>query len=401
MRKMIVGLMVLLIAAGGAFAQGLTLSGEVFAGVNVAIGDGYYDEPVFGLHSGQGESLRFNLTGTLNNEAENLGFMFQLRTNVNSGGVGIPFFHAAYGWASIFNNMVTVNAGIIYLPGFATGGGIDTHMGMHENTGIRVDISPLDGLTLGLGVFARRGFSHIETVAPEQIDFRNAKINAAFNYHLPDLLRVVGAFTTTNWIDPALPTFYDPSYWYNEEWKDMQAAIGVHLLPLQSFGFSTFAVDAEVGGFTMFDEFGWISVGQRVIFEGVQDLELGLRTVQRLPVGRSSEAEIGLTFIVHGIYRGLANGNISPRFDFAFDIGSGFRGLNLAATRLPWDSLGRTARHAGYSDTMNMLIRPSVEFRLGPNRLFEIGYTGQFDFSEPALDTGTIHNIWLLARFGF
>ena len=400
MRKILIGLLVSLFVAGGAFAQGLTLSGEVFAGVNVAIGDGYYDEPAFGLHSGQGEALRFNLTGVYNNEAENMGFKFQLRTNVNSAGVGVPFFHAAYGWVTIFD-MVTINAGIIYLPGFATGGGIDTHMGMHENTGIRVDISPFDGLTLGLGVFARRGFSHIETVAPEQIDFRNAKVNAAFNYHLPNILRVVGAFTTTNWIDPAMPTFYDPSYWIEEEWRDMQAAMGLHILPLESLGFRVFAVDAEIGGFTMFDEVGWISIGQRVIFEGIQNLELGLRTVQRLPVGLSSEAELGMTFIVHGIFRGIANGNIAPRFDFAFDIGSGFRGLDLAATRLPWDSLGRTGRHAGYTDTRNMLIRPSVEFRLGPNRLFEIGYTGQFDLSEPVLDTSTIHNIWALARFSF
>ena len=388
MKKALV-LLLILAVAGGAFAQGLTLTGDIFSGVNLAIVDVDGVNPSFGLANAEGNMVMMNLTGRWVNEDDTAGVRFQIRgqrnTSINNNDVFLndPFrIQWAYAWVRAMDGMLTLYGGKLDQSGFATGGGVDHHLQMHGSTGLRLDIAAMDTLTLGLGVFSNQRFDSFT----ERSELGNVKFNFHFNFLVPDTIRVIGGFTTVN----------DYHGWdaVDGKYKSMKGVIGFQILALRSAGFNSLILDAEFGRLNDFSDNGYVTVGQRVVYGGIEDVELGLRAVQRIPM--HDNEDLGMSFYVWGVYSGL--GNIIPRLDFGFDMGTGFRSVHMNGPRQVWDSLNRGGMN---SDNMNMVIRPSVQLRVANNQAVDIGYSGQIDMSSPTPSHSMVHNIFIFHRVSF
>jgi hypothetical protein len=189
---------------------------------------------------------------------------------------------------------------------------------------------------------------------------------------------------------------------YRYQWADTRFAAGIQLLALSGMGIQQITFDGEVAGTDDFNNYGSITLGQRVVYL-TDDVELGGRFIQRLPVGfqgsNQENGDLGMTFYVWAILRGF--GSIVPRIDFGYDIGSGIQGFVSDGPRQVWDSLGRGGFDA---QRQNMVIRPSVQFQVSGTQFFEMGYCGQFDLSTVDAKTpgrDQIHNVFAQVRVSF
>ncbi len=175
MKKILVVLLILAVA-GGLFAQGLTISGEIQTGVGIlSAGEGgkvsgpadTSTDFVIGHHDPQGTRVRLN--GLY--EAENYGAKFGLQALVTNAGnqiidpaetpndasddvdLGINLdkfvsIYNGYVWLDLFNDLANIKVGLIDDGAWGTPGQLDK--GFATGLGIRLEITPIEGLNLGL-----------------------------------------------------------------------------------------------------------------------------------------------------------------------------------------------------------------------------------------------------------
>ncbi len=143
MKKFLVVLMILAVA-GGLFAQGLVISGSLKTGMTID-----NDGAAFVNHSGDDEN-RLDINGSF--AVENFGAKFNLRFYDDLGTGSDPFSNFkvsnAYAWVNLFGGMAKVSGGLIDDGVWGTGG--DKDWGFATGAGLRLEVTPLEGLNFGL-----------------------------------------------------------------------------------------------------------------------------------------------------------------------------------------------------------------------------------------------------------
>jgi hypothetical protein len=157
MKKLLVVLLILAVA-GGLFAQGLTLTGEIKTGVGV-YSDFDSEESNFTVgHDDPFERSRWRITGTAG--AENYGLKFGLQgywqaDGSDNGGQVTESFDNAYGWFETLDDMLKFRAGRIADKAWSTGG--DKGWDYSRGDAFTVEVKPIEGLNVGFALKANDG----------------------------------------------------------------------------------------------------------------------------------------------------------------------------------------------------------------------------------------------------
>jgi hypothetical protein len=126
MRRITIALLVALLAAGVVFAQELTVSGEVRTGF-------YAEQETIGNLDPRNYSIMQNNEGDSAGSAgrlrmdfrfalKNVGLRVRFQVDAGAGGASTPLFNYAYAYGNVFNEQVTISAGILGDSPWGTGG---------------------------------------------------------------------------------------------------------------------------------------------------------------------------------------------------------------------------------------------------------------------------------------
>jgi hypothetical protein len=155
--KKFLAVLLIFMAAGGVFAQELTLHGYVNTGLNVLSGDGTTSgkndnkiEPH--AHYAEVDAYQMNLAGAFT--LGNLGFDFLVRVEGGdyvTGKLGSAFFRYAYGYANLFDSRLLIKAGTVSDTAWRTQG--DLYYDEGEYLGVLAQVKPVENLNLGAGAW--------------------------------------------------------------------------------------------------------------------------------------------------------------------------------------------------------------------------------------------------------
>jgi len=150
--KRILILLLLLVVAGGLFAQ-LNWSGSVLGGLGMTLADGA-DGPSFGIGTNGGGNVRLRVNGVYTNDEGTAGGSFRLQQQANptnwASGFSVPY---AQGWMSFADGFVKVLGGRISNSEFAS---VDSWVGnnLSGGYGLQAHFFPADLFKFGLGARA-------------------------------------------------------------------------------------------------------------------------------------------------------------------------------------------------------------------------------------------------------
>ena len=138
MKKALIVLLILAVA-GGLFAQEVSWTGEVDTGIRIDIKD---DNPVKG-DDDDGHAVKYSLGATY--DADDWGLKIA-GGGKNTGGYAMAFDNA-YGWMFLSDKLLKLSAGKIDDAAWGNGGETDTDV--DTGPGIRLEVLPIDGLSVG------------------------------------------------------------------------------------------------------------------------------------------------------------------------------------------------------------------------------------------------------------
>jgi hypothetical protein len=162
MKKILVVLLILAVA-GGLFAQGLTLSGELKTGIGIITPDNTVandkdDDTMFVIgHDDPDGETRVRLNGLY--EGENHGVKFGIQASDLGTDPALPAvekyvtIYNAYAWVDLFDDMANLKVGLVDDGVWTTGG--DKDWGLATGTELRLEITPaayIEGLNLGFAL---------------------------------------------------------------------------------------------------------------------------------------------------------------------------------------------------------------------------------------------------------
>jgi hypothetical protein len=426
-----------MVAASGAFAQGLTLSGEVNSGIGILstdaqVADGTGSKAAeikavpFGVDAGQA-GYRFRLNGSYASEDGNFGakFRLQAQSKLDAGALSIPF---AYGWASFLNKVLTVNGGLVDDGTWASGGAI-LNDDAGEGLGTLIKVSPFTGLNLGVGAYLitpQGGSSNNIIVVPNgdgtasttdfslyDVPLDRLKYTFSAGYSLPELFKVAATFRTANQTGDKTSRYADADleeFGSNGETsrlifslqvlavKDLTAVIEVAADKLEDTGVDR---DRDNLDFNFYETLGYKIGG----------IAFGLNAVQYI----RSEADVDHDFGLHlNPWVSYAIGSIVPRLDLNYFLAG--KALTAPATpstdpTKPAVAAPPTAKYHrtvfdysdnGDADDVSVIaIRPSVKFTVGKG-VIEIGDLialatgpeGSFADADDAKKSSSFNNVF-------
>jgi hypothetical protein len=142
MKKVLIVLLILAVA-GGLFAQEVSFSGIVETGLQIKKDDGKAGKA--GLwNDNDGVGSRARIQGTY--DADTYGAKVGIGTDFDpSATVSV---YNAYAWYNFLNNVINAKAGLIDDGVWTTGGPED--WGLATGAGVRVEVTPIEGLNVGL-----------------------------------------------------------------------------------------------------------------------------------------------------------------------------------------------------------------------------------------------------------
>jgi hypothetical protein len=410
------------IAVSGAQAQEIGFDGYVNTGIGVLwtdakVADGTGTKAAgiravpFGVDSGQA-GYRFRLNGSYTSGDGNTGAKIRLQAQRTfaAGVFSIPY---AYGWASFFNKVLTVNGGLVDDSAWATKSPLHGD-DLGEGLGILIKVSPIDGLTLEVGAYAisqQGGGSNNALVVPagkassttpvkgadssgneitvnlpaspitdfSKVDIGPDRLKYTFNvgYTLPELLKVNLSFRTANQAGNAVSRYDDADQEKFDGAGETSALIfGAQVLAVKDL---TAAVEAvadkleDTGKDKDLDDIN-VDLYETLAYK-LGDLSVGLNAAQNIRVSKDSAGDDeDHSLGVHiNPWVSYAIGNIVPRLDLNY---------YLAGTALATggDTVGSAYHRTvfaykdrkGEDDVSVIAIRPSVKFNVGKG-VIELG----------------------------
>ena len=390
MKKVLISLLVLAVAGGGAFAQGWTFNGLVSGGLGMFFLEDGDDDPYIRSMTwdGSGADFRTQLTARYANEDETAGFRFQIRSlNATDGTNPAAHFDFAYGWLNFMDDMITVYGGRIFVGHFNA---LDRmHGWRHQATsqGLLTVLRPMDGLMLGFGAAAIGNSSVSE---PPQARF---SFYARYDDPNGDFAFVFGIQNTN---EHDLPDFEDFTAAQLEEWLE-SGPRQQWSYAYVSFGWTAdedmhLAFTARFQALEEFSDFGrmyyYVTFGHTGLVENM-DLRAGAS------FGMSqSDAHEDFHLWIWGSVAYELNERVIPRLDLHYVMGGRWAGPNLHHWMF---RDGATFN----SDDMFVQIRPAVQLRATAASFLEIGCIFHIDLGDNGTFPGQSDgmNIGLYAMF--
>ena len=190
MKKFLVVLLILVVA-GGVFAQELKLSGLLNSGLQLNVFDGDTKQQstvgAYAYDAGQ-NGYRFRLNGAFTMGNMGVNFRFQSQGGTSNQAANIAF---AYGYVNLFDGMINLNGGVIDNGTYNSMGDWDSDGG--EGTGALINIRPIKDLSIGLGIYADAKGTAAPATAWDVMKFTG---NVAFT--MPDLFKLTAVYAMDN-----------------------------------------------------------------------------------------------------------------------------------------------------------------------------------------------------------
>ena len=356
MKKVLIGLLALAIAGGGAFAQGWTFNGLVDGGLFLRMADGaeyapgMTDDPnvaLIGSRDGT-NAVRAQLDSTFVNADGTAGFFLRIRQD----GDADLFFETAQAWMSLMDNMLTVYGGRINHTHFNT---LDRMTGtdMGEGLGLSFIVRPMDNLTLGFG-----GFTTTAAGGRYLDDASQFKTTFGLAFNEPDLFQVRFGLRNTNEVGGG---------WGN--WGEATMGRGQGSLAYLSFSYLALQ-DMHVSataGFQNLEEFGdygairfYASFGHTGLVDGMD-----LRLNASFSISQSDIHDDAHIWIWASVDYAVSD-MVVPRLDLHYVMGG-----TADLSRLHHEGIRNNSTFN--SDDSFFQLRPSVQLRAAPNAFLEIG----------------------------
>ena len=340
MKRALIVLLLLAVAAGGLFAQQITFSGWVRSGLQIAIPD--EGDPTFHLYDATpGSRYRAGFYGSYTNEAGNAGASFGLQsTFAGTDGSGEFARDGANVWARP-SDTVLLRFGTGGPGGFGTLGGFDWAQDAADGFGFHMVFGPFSGLRLAASIKPNN-------VPPaDGVYAFGVRYTAAGTFDVVGNLRYNGAG--------------------NEGDGKVDAGAGFDFVGLSSAGLTKLAVDVVAQDVT--EDLLWVGVGPRVNFRVDNVTDAGNLTGQLrprifLPMGDNSEdlkfavyAQVGLPIVT----------GVSANLDVGYETATVLRGNpGSGAIRhfANYDGLQSAAYGTGAYSAGNsiFLVTPTVAF---------------------------------------
>ncbi|MCL2373626.1 MAG: hypothetical protein FWC65_00085 [Treponema sp.] len=385
MKKILVGLLVLAVAGGSAFAQTARWHGTIdsFLGMQDR---GAADDAEFGMMSPNNgaNGIRLDLFGDFANAEGNAGARLMLRGNALAGGQEQTalWFRQAFGWVRPFGDIVEFRAGRmaeephlnnrdgLLNANFSAAGFVGAA------TGVIAYVFPMEGLVIGGGLWSNGAANN--AVAFED---GGLVVYGGFAYTMPDLLR----FNTNFW-------FSEPQVGVSGVNERARVVASVANVGLQIFAIDGVAINT---GFSFYDlnEFSDDGIIHGIVTVGLNEL------ADNLSVG------LGGMFAMHqndnvddpafgaGLWLSYAIDNIIPRLDIWYFSGTTFN-WNCNNT---WAQVER-ARFTFNSDQSFLHLRPTVRFMATNAAWFELGGVFNVELGDIGAAGGTSDDSF---SFGF
>ncbi|QQO10619.1 hypothetical protein [Breznakiella homolactica] len=362
MKKALVVLLILAVA-GGVFAQELKFTGYVNTGLGLVIPGEDDADPYLTAYGQDAEQFnyRFQLNGFFTNSAGNAGLSFRLRAQGNR----TPFMHWAYGWYTGFDGMITVKAGSVddgtyNTMGYVIDGDVD------EGIGALVNVSPIDGLSLGVGAYVGKN----DASGSLQRELDDAKYTFGIAYDMPDLFKVAVGYRTKSAFDTAR----------------LRAGVNIKVLPEL-----TAVIEVEADNLDGdFGDFGTFTIAQTLAYK-IGDITVGVNLGEYL----SMEEDTDFSFMANP-WVSYAIGSIVPRLDFVYFL-NGYADLVTDSSDPEYGNWTGKFHRKAYMPTYTedyafMSIRPSVAFMLN-NTTIEVGYMFNMLTEPDGIDYDNNQNI--------
>ena len=378
--------MLMLMAAGGLWAQEFKLDGYLNGGLGV-VADNNEDNDAyikaFGVDS-ESNGYRFRFNGSYTNENKNAGARFRLQSQRRIDVAGYFSLAYAYGWAAFLeNNIITLTGGIID-DGTWTTADWWWNDDQGEGLGLLLKVSPIKGLDFGIGAYTisqqSSGGNNILSVGGKLPNYRDVMLkpedakytfNAAYTL---DTFRLGASFRMKNqagWNPSAGDPPGDYPYTGREECSQLIAEfrfLGVKNLTAVVVGlFDTLEEFKDAGNITLSETFGY----------KIDSLSLGLNAVQFLYNRGDTSVDPGLLFNLWGSY---AINKVVPRLDLVYFMGGTSKTV-LADKQ--WERRGFAPTKKGSPDADDDLsvfsARPSIRINVDNRTFLEIGDMINFD----------------------
>jgi len=343
MKKALVVLLILAVA-GGVFAQSVSVSGLVNAGLGMLKYDGV-DDAGFGLlghnQGVNGMRTQINFNGT--NKDGNAGFSVRLRAAAAPASWASNLnFRWAYGWLKAVDGLLDLRAGRIQGNNFDTLDPItdgDTH---YDSYGLLLYINPVDMVSIGVGAHTQEPMG-----AYDILDNHNMYGWLGFGLYLGVADVVAQMKATGNDVAAYLST----------------AITAVPILD----------IDATLGlwDISNFSDSGMIGIFPHVGVNIIDNLGINLAVGIWMPQASGLDNAFRFWF-----WLDYALGNIIPRIDVnymiagSFNDGGGFY-KNSVVEEGPFDK-----------DVALLTVSPSVLMKVAGNMHFELGYLLGIDMSK-------------------
>jgi hypothetical protein len=328
MKKALIVLLLLAVAAGGLFAQTVAWSGHVRSGLEVAIPD-EGDVTLLLYHQDPASTYRFQVGVSYTNADGNAGAAGTLRL------VNGTFGHdGAYVWAKP-SDVISLRAGTSGQGGFGSLGGFDASSGAADTTGFSLVFGPFTGLSVAA------------SIAPSDTKLDLTRYNFGVKYAAAGLLTAVANLG------------YDGDG--NGDEAAIEVAAGLDFLGLADNGLTKLAVDVRAVNVTK--DLTWLGIGPRIGFRvnnitSAGNLTGALRTQIYLPMGDSNE---DLDFAaLFEVSLPLVTG-INARLGVAYSHKDTLKApaANGTIDWRDWDVIGKAI--GGGTDPV-LVVRPSVTF---------------------------------------
>jgi hypothetical protein len=296
------------------------------------------------------------------------------------GGNNTVCFPYAYGWFNAFDKLLTVKAGLVDDGTWNTGGYI-LGLDVGEGLGALAKVTPIDGLTIGVGAYVQEAPGSGGTVGATPKELDETKYTVGLGYTLPEVVKFAASYRTKS---KASSTGEALS-------SDLRAGVSLLMVPklkaileveldnLQDFGGlkkdEYDAFDRKVGDGTGTTVTPIAASGKINIYETFQydmgALSVGLWAVEW--ISQADDADFSF-YVTPWVSYTL--GSIIPKLELSYGSGAQNR-FNYSK-----DSDGKYSNVNWYRENIGALynndysvisVRPSVKFNLDPKTFVEIG----------------------------
>ena len=367
MKRALIVLLLLAVAAGGLFAQ-VTFSGHVQSGIGIALpNEG--DTTLHWFSRDAGQRYRFDLSASYTNPDGTAGASGGLRNN----GADPWNLNGASVWVEPIDNVFRLQAGTGGPGGFASLGSWNENNGAADSGGLNIRLTPaLDGMTFALGA----------SINPNNVTFDKSGYRFGASFGLPGTLNVAGNLNSQYNADNDART------------NTVYAGINVPALYAASgqTGLSRVAVDLYVPNLS---DLGWVGIGPVVGFNVVNVTEAGaLSTTLQSRIFMPLKDEFEMDYWV-----GLGLG-LPLTSTVRADLNAGYEGKGTipgAAGAISTADGGGTGRSITGGTDPAFIVRPSVTFNIGGGTL-ETGWSMQ---ALLASETVIYNSLYAYFRVGF